>query len=174
MELCPMLCGSLDGRGVWGKVDTYGSAPSLFTWNYHNIVNCLYPQYFPCGSAGKESACNAGDLGSIPGLGRSPGEGKGYPIQYSGLENSVDCIVHGVAKSQTWQSDFHFHFPIQNKKWKKESHTIRPNLYVESKTKQNEKNLSLQIQRGLVVIRGRGWVGDLQKWVRRYKRPVAS
>ena len=47
---------------------------------------------FPCGSAGKESACNVGDLGSIPGLGRSPGEGKGYPIQYSGLENSMDCI----------------------------------------------------------------------------------
>ena len=46
---------------------------------------------FPCGSAGKESACNAGDLGSIPGLGRSPGEGKGYPLQYSGLENSMDC-----------------------------------------------------------------------------------
>ena len=43
----------------------------------------------PCGSAGKESACNAGALGSIPGLGRSPGEGKGYPLQYSGLENSM-------------------------------------------------------------------------------------
>ena len=56
---------------------------------------------FPCGSAGKESACNAGDLGSISGLGRSPGEGKGYPLQYSGLENSMDCIVHGVAKSRT-------------------------------------------------------------------------
>ena len=51
---------------------------------------------FPCGSAGKESACNAGDLGSIPELERSPGEGKGYPLQYSGLENSMDCIVHGV------------------------------------------------------------------------------
>ena len=62
---------------------------------------------FPCGSAGKESACNVGDLGSIPGLGRSPGEGKGYPIQYSGLENSVDWIVHGVSKSCTWLSDFH-------------------------------------------------------------------
>jgi len=48
---------------------------------------------FPCGSAGKESTCNAGDLGSIPWLGRSPGEGKGYPLQYSGLENSMDCIV---------------------------------------------------------------------------------
>ena len=56
---------------------------------------------FPCGSAGKESACNVGDLGLIPGLGRSPGEGHGYPLQYSGLENSMDCIVHGVAKSQT-------------------------------------------------------------------------
>ena len=69
---------------------------------------------FPCGSAGKESACNAGDLGSIPGLGRSPGERKGYPVQYSGLENSMDCVVHGVAKSRTQLSDFHFHFSIKN------------------------------------------------------------
>ena len=59
------------------------------------------PCVFPCGSAGKESALNAGDLGSIPGLGRSPGEGKGYLLQYSGLENSMDFIVHGVTKSQT-------------------------------------------------------------------------
>ena len=51
----------------------------------------------PCGLAGKESTCNAGDLGLIPGLGRSPGEGKGYPLQYSGLENSVDCRVHVIA-----------------------------------------------------------------------------
>ena len=65
---------------------------------------------FPCGSSGKESACNAGDLDSIPGLGRSPGERKGYPLQYSGLENSMDCTVHWVAKSQTRQRDFHFHF----------------------------------------------------------------
>ena len=56
---------------------------------------------FPCGSAGKESTCNAGDLGSIPGLGRSPGVGKGYPLQYSGLENSMDCIVYGVAELGT-------------------------------------------------------------------------
>ena len=61
---------------------------------------------FPCGLAGKESASYEGDLGSIRGLGRSPGEGKGYPLQYSGLENSMDCIVHGVAKSQTQLSDF--------------------------------------------------------------------
>ena len=56
---------------------------------------------FPDSSVGKESACNVGDPGSIPGLGRSPGEGKGYPLQYSGLENSMDCIVHRVAKSPT-------------------------------------------------------------------------
>ena len=62
---------------------------------------------FPGGSAGKESASTAGDLGLIPGLGRSPGEGKGYPLQYSGLENSMDCIVHGVAESRKWLSDFH-------------------------------------------------------------------
>ena len=55
----------------------------------------------PDGSAGKESAHNAGDLGSIPGLGRSPGEGKSCPLQYSGLENSRDCIVHGVTKGLT-------------------------------------------------------------------------
>ena len=54
---------------------------------------------FTSGSAGKESACNAGHLGSIPGLGRSSGEGKGNPLQYSGLENSMGCIVHGVTKS---------------------------------------------------------------------------
>ena len=62
---------------------------------------------FPCGSAGKESALNAGDLGSIPGLGRFPGEGQGYLLQYSGQENSTDYIVHGVSKSRTQLSDFH-------------------------------------------------------------------
>ena len=64
---------------------------------------------FPCGSAGKESICNAGDLGSIPGLGRSPGEGKGYPLQYSSLEKSMGYTytVHRVAKSQTGLSNFH-------------------------------------------------------------------
>ena len=63
---------------------------------------------FSCGSAGKESVCNVGDLSLISGLKRSPGEEKGYPFQYSGLENSIDCIVHGVAKGQTRLSDFHF------------------------------------------------------------------
>ena len=109
------------------------------------------------GSAGKESVCNAGDPGSIPGLGRPPGEGIGYPLQYSwaslvawlvknppamqetlvwslgweaplekgtvyplqysGLENSMVYIVHGVTKSQTWLSDFHFHFLSFSSLW---------------------------------------------------------
>ena len=77
-----------------------------FQWlNLEFGIACMYicllcatldPSYlhclgFPCGSAGKETIYNAGDLGSIPGLGRSPGEGKGSPLQYSGLENSMDC-----------------------------------------------------------------------------------
>ena len=70
---------------------------------------------FPGGSEGKESACNVGDLGSIHGLRRSPGEGNGNPLQYSCLENPIDrgawqITVHGVTKSQTWLSDSHFHF----------------------------------------------------------------
>ena len=79
------------------------------------LILCLYQLIYCCSSrasmvalAGKESSCNAGDQGSIPGLGRSPGEGNGYSLQYSDLENSMNCIVHGVAKSQTWLSDFHF------------------------------------------------------------------
>ena len=56
---------------------------------------------FPGGSAGKESVYNAGDLGSVPGLGRSPGEGKGHPLQYSGLENSMDCTPWGRKESDT-------------------------------------------------------------------------
>ena len=61
---------------------------------------------FPCGSAGKDSICKAGDLDSVPGLGRFPGGGKGYPLQYSGQEKSMDCIVHGVAH-RIQLSDFH-------------------------------------------------------------------
>ena len=62
---------------------------------------------FPCDSAGKESTCNVGNLGLIARLGRSPGEGKSYPLQYPDLENSMDCIVRGVTKSWTQLSDFH-------------------------------------------------------------------
>ena len=56
----------------------------------------------------KNPSASTGGVSFIPGLGRSPGEGKGYPLQYSGLENSMDCIVHGVSKSRTQLSDFHF------------------------------------------------------------------
>ena len=69
---------------------------------HHLVTKC-----FPGSSAAKEFAFNAGDLGLIPGLGRYPGQENGYPFQYSGLENSIDCTVHGVAKSQTQPSDFH-------------------------------------------------------------------
>ena len=81
-ELCSMLCGSLNMKICWRR----DRLPTPVFWG------------FPCGSAGKESTCNAGDVDSIPGLGRSPGEGKGYALQYSGLENSMDYKVHGVAK----------------------------------------------------------------------------
>ena len=69
----------------------------------------FYALGFTDGLDGKESACNAGDLGLISGLGRSPGEGNCYPVQYSGMENSME-LVHGVAKSWTRLSDFHFYF----------------------------------------------------------------
>ena len=75
------------------------------------------------GSAGKESTCNVRDLGSIHGLGRSPEEGKGYPLQYSGLENSMDCVVHRVTKSRTQLSDFHLHFSLHFHKQKVSSFT---------------------------------------------------
>ena len=90
-------------HGVHGILMTAGDA------DLYQIVKVV----FVSSSAGKESACNVGDLGSIPGLGRSPEEGKGYPLQYSGLENSMDCTVHGVAKSWTRLSDFHFHFQLR-------------------------------------------------------------
>ena len=81
-------------------------SPSLGFFHSH-IVCSPFIKGFSCGLAGKESAHTVGELGLIPGLGRSPGEGKGYPLQYSGLENSMYSIIHGVAKSQTWLSDFH-------------------------------------------------------------------
>ena len=87
-------------RGLWCAA-THGVAKSRTQLNDWTELNC--------GSAGKESTCNARDLGSIPGLERSTGEGKGYPLQYSGLENSMDSIVHGVTKSQTQLSTFTSH-----------------------------------------------------------------
>ena len=98
-EVTEILCGNetsekRPGMGIW-------KCPSLEISEKRSGIQqlLLYTGGFPCGSAGKESAHNAGDLGSIPGFGRIPGEGKGYPLQYSGLENSMDCIVHGVTES---------------------------------------------------------------------------
>ena len=74
-----------------------------------NVPNMIWDKTvwgFPCSSIGKESACNAGEWGSIPGLGRSLGEGKGYPLQYSGLENPMDYTVCGVPESRTGLATF--------------------------------------------------------------------
>ena len=85
----------------------------LYCWTTEEaLYNYIWHWGFPFGSAGKESACNVGHLGSIPGLGRSPREGKGYLRQHSGLESSMDCIVHGVTKSWTRPSDFPFQVVI--------------------------------------------------------------
>ena len=100
----------------------------LFTWRQvtqvcflgGNVLNYLY-MAFPHSSAGKESACNAGVLGSIPGFGRSSGEGNVYPLQYSGLENSMDCIVHGVIKSWTQLSDYQIAVKKREVKSKRET-----------------------------------------------------
>ena len=98
------------------KSESHGCAPNSFLKVPLGILIIRISRgtlrSFPDSSVGKESACNAGDPGSIPGSGRSPEEGIGYPLQYSGLENSMDCIVYGVAKSQTWLSDLHFHIAI--------------------------------------------------------------
>ena len=80
----------------------------MIRWRRDRLPTSVFLD-FPCGSAGKESARSVGDLGSISGLGRSPEEGKGYPLQYSGMENSMDSVVHGVTQSWTRLSDFHFH-----------------------------------------------------------------
>ena len=113
-----------DAIGTFGEILEYGNylpELELLSWLIHILFLELSPRTawglflemltylstgigdlgFSCGSAGKESTCNARDLGSIPGLGRSPWEGKGYRLQYSGLENSMDCTVCGVVKSQT-------------------------------------------------------------------------
>ena len=83
------------GAWVWNLL------PPLWTLPFNSPL--------PDSSVGKESTCNAGDPGSIPGLGKFTGEGIGYPLQYSGLENSMDCIVHGVTKSQAWLTFPFFH-----------------------------------------------------------------
>ena len=90
------------------KITSVGRTSLMVQWLRLCAFTAGDMGWSPCGSDDKESTCNAGDLGSIPGLGRSPGEGKGYPLQYSGLENPMDYIVHGVTKSCTQLSDFHF------------------------------------------------------------------
>ena len=117
---CPLqysYLGNLMDKGVWWVI-VHGAAEESDTNNNnksypHLQISCVeiltFYMSFPSGSTGKESACNAGDLVSIPGLGRSPGEGNGYPCQYSGLENSMDCIAHGFSKSWTQLNDFLFH-----------------------------------------------------------------
>ena len=106
---------------MWKRLRTYRSVGKEFTcssgdpgwgwvwkipWRRDRLPTPVFLG-FPCGSAGKESTCNAGALVLIPGLGRSPREGKAYPLQYSDLENSMDCIVHKVTKRQILLSSFH-------------------------------------------------------------------
>ena len=98
---------------IWpGNCITISPASQAFDFSLSttHLGTSQHPWGFPDGSVGKEPAYSAGDSGSIPGLRRSPGEGKGYPLQFSGLENPMDCIVHGVPKSQTGLRGFHFHF----------------------------------------------------------------
>ena len=111
----PNLCKGLPGSSV-GKESAlrcrrpwFDSWVRKIRWRRGRLPTPVFLG-FPCGSAGKESACNAGDLGLIPGMVRTPGERKGYyPLQDSGLKNSTDCIVQRVAKSQIRLSDFHTH-----------------------------------------------------------------
>ena len=96
----------------------------IFYWG-----SLLCKRGFSGSSAGEESACNAGDLGSIPGLGRFPGEGKGYPLQYACLENSMNggawqATVHRVSKSWIWLSNFHFHFLFSIRRESTEDHRL--------------------------------------------------
>ena len=85
-----------------------GSAVKTRTSNTGDLGSIISWKGFRCGSGGKQSTCNVGHLGSIPGLGRSSREGKGYPLQYFCLENSMHCIVHGVANNRIQLSDFHY------------------------------------------------------------------
>ena len=88
--------------------DQFNSCVRKISWGRDRLPTPVF-WGFPCGSAGKEFGCNVGDVCSVPGLGRFSGEGKGYLIQYSSLENSMGYVVHGVTESQTGLSNFHFH-----------------------------------------------------------------
>ena len=102
----------MDHDKLWEILKEMG-IPDHSTCLLRNLYACQEAsmvQGFPGTSAGKESTCKAGDLGLIPGLGRSPEEGNSYPPQYSRLENSMNCVVHGVAKSRTQLSDFQYYY----------------------------------------------------------------
>ena len=107
----PRFWFSLPQLPVEGDQDTYkkplrNQASNLISnfshmskFNIKNYLFCILG--FPDNSVGKECACKEGDLSFIPGLGRSSGEGNSYPLQYSGLENSMDCTVHGITELLT-------------------------------------------------------------------------
>ena len=117
------------GTWSWPHVTTHNF--QAFAWKFQfrcsgwepTSVSGVWPGWemcsavFPGGSAGKESSCNVGHLDLNHELGRSPGEGSGYPLQYSGLENPMDRIVHGVMKSRNWLSDFVITTWGVNRKW---------------------------------------------------------
>ena len=108
-ELNPNECWCCSHNRQWTKtIEVFSSTQTLIPWLFGHHFRTITVG-LPCDSADKIFACNVGDLGLIPGLGRFPGEGKGYPLQYSGLENSMDSRVHGVTNSWTRLSDFHFH-----------------------------------------------------------------
>ena len=109
VSLCASLIAQLVKNSVQCRRPWFDSWVRKICWRRERLLSPIFLG-FPCSSVAKESACNAGDLGLLPELGRSPEEGKGYPLQYSGLENPTDCIVHGVTKSQTRLRNFHFHF----------------------------------------------------------------
>ena len=96
-------------------------------WTHISYVSCICKQGFPCGSAGKESACNAGDLGSIPGLGRFPGEGKVYPLQYSGVENSIQSMG-SQRVGHNWATFTSLHLSTTSTTWKAQLICIKLNL----------------------------------------------
>ena len=120
MQSLRVWCGVYVCVSVCSSMQLYHEKCVVSCNHHHNKDTYLFCHHttplcyllISCGSAGRESTCNEGDLGSIPELGRSPGEGKGYPLQYSGLENSMDCIIHGITKSRTRLNDFHLTHPF--------------------------------------------------------------